>query len=282
MENVKMQSTSSIIARNEIVYLAVDSVRPNPYQPRKQFDRQRLNELATSIKEFGVMQPISVRLINGYRYELVSGERRLRAAKLAGLSQIPAIVVSISDQTSAMLAMIENLQRQDLNYLEEAEGYNNLLTDYRLTQEELAERIGKSQSTIANKLRLLKLSREVQKKLFEYDLTERHARALLAVPDEEVRLEVIEIIHSKNLNVKETERLIEGMMNKKEGGDKVKKANVKWYIGDMRFFTNTIKEAVEIMNSSGITTDYLVTESEDGCEIKISVNYVNSGTGLEA
>jgi len=149
----------------EIIYLSLDKVQPNPYQPRHIFDRTSLDELASSIQEYGVLQPISVRQINGSRYELVAGERRLRASKIAGIETIPAIVVNISEQDSAILALIENLQRQNLHYLEEAGGFLNLMTDYGLTQEEIAERVGKNQSTIANKLRILRLSKAVQKQI---------------------------------------------------------------------------------------------------------------------
>lgn len=264
--------TEYLIAENEIHYLNVEDIRPNPYQPRRYFDRQSLEELAESIKIYGVMQPVSVRLINGRRYELVAGERRLRASKLAGLETIPAIVVNISDQKSAMLAMIENLQRKDLNYLEEAEGYNNLLKDYSLTQEELAQRIGKSQSSIANKLRLLKLSGNVKKKLMECHLTERHARALLAFSTEEEQLATIEKVFKENLTVKETEVFVEKAQKRKE---QIKKAGskLKIFIRDIRIFKNTIRDAVDIMNKSGVKTAFNVTDHEGGCDINIKVMY---------
>ncbi|UZQ83009.1 ParB/RepB/Spo0J family partition protein [Thermoanaerobacter sp. RKWS2] len=171
----------------EISYLPIDSIRPSPYQPRKTFDIKNLQELSESIKVYGVLQPITVRMVGNNSYELVAGERRLKASKLAGLTEIPAIIVNAQDEDAAVLALIENLQREDLNFIEEAEGYYNLINDHHLTQEQLAKMLGKSQSTIANKLRILKLSKEIKEKLLENDLTERHARALLRLPDEELQ-----------------------------------------------------------------------------------------------
>jgi ParB family chromosome partitioning protein len=169
-----------------ITYLSIDSVRPNPYQPRKQFGKGALEELCESIQQYGVIQPINVRKITNNNYELVAGERRLRAAIMAGLKEIPAIVININDNDSAVLALIENLQR-NLNYLEEAEGYSNLINEHGFTQEELAQKIGKSQSTVANKIRLLRLSPLVKKILSDNNLTERHARALLKLHDEQLQ-----------------------------------------------------------------------------------------------
>lgn len=261
-----------LIKDNEILHLNVEDICPNPYQPRRYFDRQSLEELAESIKIYGVMQPVSVRLINGRRFELVAGERRLRASRMAGLETIPAIVVNISDQKSAMIAMIENLQRKDLNFLEEAEGYQNLLKDYSLTQEELAEKIGKSQSSIANKMRLLKLSTDVKKRIIDNGLTERHARALLVLNSEEEQMAMIERISSENLTVKETEMIVERALERKQ---QIKKAGTKLkiFVRDIRIFKNTIKDAVEVMNESGVKTDFLVTDHEGGCDISIKVSY---------
>jgi ParB family chromosome partitioning protein len=154
-----------------ICYIDIDSIRPNPYQPRKQFSKGALEELCESIQQYGVIQPINVRKISNSKYELVAGERRLRAAVMAGLKEIPAIVININDNDSAVLALIENLQREDLNYLEEAEGYSNLINEHGLTQEELAQKIGKSQSTVANKIRLLRLPPLVKKILSDNNLT---------------------------------------------------------------------------------------------------------------
>jgi len=259
----------------EIIYLPVDRVTPNPYQPRKFFNKDNIEELARSIKEYGVMQPISVRLINGVSYELVAGERRLRATRLAGISTIPAIVVNIKDQDSAMIAMIENIQRENLNYIEEAEGFQNLIEDYSFTQEELAKRMGKSQSTIANKIRILKLSKRIQKFLIENDLSERHARALLKISDEDKIMEILSKVVEQGLTVKKTEELVEKMLyqdsdqnEQKEEGKKIKR-----YIRDIRLFSNSIKQSIDIMKDSGFEADYIMDEVEGGYEVLIKLSY---------
>jgi ParB family chromosome partitioning protein len=166
-------------AGREIISLPINLIRQNENQPRKVFNQNTLIELSESIKEYGVLQPISVRHTTEKNYELVAGERRLRACQLAGLLDIPAIIVEMDDTESAILAMIENLQREDLNYIEEAEGYERLIKEHNFTQDELARQIGKKQSTIANKLRILKLGERVKRELIITGLTERHARALL-------------------------------------------------------------------------------------------------------
>ena len=266
--------TVALVENTEVKYLPIDQIKANPYQPRKFFERASLEELAKSIKEYGIMQPISVRLVNGYNYELIAGERRLRASKIAGLVTIPAIIVNICDQDSAVLAIIENLQRQNLNYLEEAEGFQNLIQDYNFTQEVLAEKVGKSQSTIANKLRILRLSKKVQKELIENNLTERHARALLKLEDEDTQLHVVEKIVKEGLTVKKTEEYIENLINKNELEKNPKSPQVKrTFLKDVRILKNTIKQVADGMNNSGLKTDYYIEESEGGCEILISVAY---------
>jgi len=238
----------------DICYLKIDSIRPNPYQPRKQFKKGALEELCESIKEYGVIQPISVRRITSSSYELVAGERRLRAATMAGLTEIPAIIVNVDDEDSAVMALIENLQREDLTYFEEAEGYNNLIKDHGFTQEELAQKIGKSQSTIANKIRLLRLSPMVKKILMDNNLTERHARALLKLSDEQMQLKVLKRVCERGLNVKKTEMLVDKAIEKlasgKENQNPVKKLSGS--IKDIRIFVNTIKQAIELMKRSGV------------------------------
>ena len=189
-KRLKYEGTAVKREGKNIVYIRIENIRPNPYQPRKKFERASLEELCESIKQYGIIQPINVR-ISGSGYELVAGERRLRAAEMAGLREIPAIILDVSDNDSAIMALIENLQREDLTYFEEAEGYQNLLSEHNLTQEELAEKIGKSQSTIANKIRLLRLSPLIKKILIDNSLTERHARALLKLHDEQLQLKVL-------------------------------------------------------------------------------------------
>ena len=241
-----------------IQYIAVDRVRPNPYQPRKVFTQSALEELAHSIAEHGLMQPITVRII-GNSYELIAGERRLKASKLAGLTEIPAVIVEVTNKNSAVLALIENLQRENLNFLE---------------QQELAKTLGKNQSTIANKLRILKLSPAIKKKLVEYNLTERHARALLKLPTEELQMEVLEKVGKQELNVKKTEQLIEQVLvNLTQEKVEEKKNNQKFraFVRDIRLFTNTITQAVDMIQQSGIDAKYTMKQEDDGYEIRIKI-----------
>lgn len=241
--------------QKNIIYVNIENIRPNPYQPRKQFNKLALEELCESVKQYGVIQPISVRKISANMYELVAGERRLRAAAMAGLTTVPCIIVDVDDNDSAVLALIENLQREDLNYLEEAEGYSNLINEHGFTQEELASKIGKSQSTIANKIRLLKLPPLVKKILMDNNLTERHARALLKLHDEQLQLKVLKKVCEKGLNVKKTEELVEKAIEKYTmQKENEKKNNVKFTkaIKDIRIFINTIKQAIILMKKSGV------------------------------
>lgn len=240
--------------QKNITYVCIDLIRPNPYQPRKQFNKLALDELCESIKQYGVLQPINVRKISLSTYELVAGERRLRAAILAGLKEIPAIIINVDDNDSAVMALIENLQREDLSYMEEAEGYSNLINEHNFTQEELAQKIGKSQSTIANKIRLLKLSPLVKKILADNNLTERHARALLKLHDEQLQLKVLRLVCERGLNVKKTEELVEKAIDKfsKDIRQKPNDRKVTKAIKDVRIFVNTIKQAIDIMKQSGV------------------------------
>ena len=188
----------------EIVNIRIDNIFPNAYQPRKFFNEDALAELSQSIKEHGIIQPITVRKM-GEKYELVAGERRWRAARMASLDVVPCSIIEITDTQSAEIALLENLQREDLNFIEEAEAYFNLINDHNFTQDQLAQRMGKKQSTIANKMRLLKLSSNVRLKCLENNLTERHARALLSLPTEELQVKVVDKVVKNSLNVKKTE-----------------------------------------------------------------------------
>ena len=246
--------------QKEIIFITPDQILPNIYQPRKTFNDDTIEELAQSIKAYGIIQPLSVRKMGNDSFELVAGERRLRAAKKAGLSKVPAIIVDITDKESAAIALLENLQREDLNYIEEAEAYYNLIRDHSYTQEQLAETIGKKQSTIANKLRLLKLSQEVRKMLLENDLTERHARALLKLSEEEDQIRVLNFVIEKKLNVKETEKYIENELNKKavkEVADGKKKIKG---IFSPKLYINTIKE---VFDKFGVNAEYKSKNHDD-------------------
>lgn len=257
-------------ADREIKTIQINLIKPNNYQPRKYFNQDALLELSQSIKEYGVIQPISVRRNGEKFYELVAGERRLRASQLAGLEEIPAIIVDMEDNESALVAMIENLQREDLNYIEEAEGYYNLIKEYGLTQEELAERIGKKQSTIANKLRILKLPENIKERLVKEGLTERHARALLRIDDEKLQNKILDNIIKHNLNVKKTEELIDkeidNLQNKTKKSKKTSQ-KYKWSISP-KIIVNTIRQ---IMDKSGVQAEYVTKEKDDCMEIVVRI-----------
>lgn len=257
----------------EVRYIKVDKIRPNPYQPRKFFEQTALEELASSIKEHGLMQPITVRVI-GDTYQLIAGERRLKASKLIGLEEIPSVITEVNNKDSAVLALIENLQREDLNFIEESQAYYDIMKDHGYTQQQLAKSIGKNQSTVANKLRLLKLSGEVIKRILENNLSERHARALLRLPDKKTQLKALNAIIDKDLNVKRTEEMIDKILISLTQENKIKKEHdqkVKRFLKDIRLFTNTITRAVDLIQQSGIEAKYTMQEKSDGYEIKIKI-----------
>ena len=243
------------VREKDIIYVDISTIKPNPYQPRKQFNPTALDELSESIKCYGVMQPINVRRLSANSYELVAGERRLRAAAMAGLTKMPVILVNVNDNDSAIMALIENIQRENLGFLEEAEAYSNLLASSRITQEELAAKLGKSQSTIANKLRILKLSEQVKKIILANGLTERHARALLKLGDDQLQCKVLEVVCQKGLNVKRTEELVERVYEKYIGNVREKEEvqrKMTRVVSDIRIFVNTIRQAIEVMRSAGV------------------------------
>ena len=249
-------------------------IKPNPYQPRRDFNKKSLEELSQSIKAYGVIQPISIRQIKSDSYELVAGERRLRAAKMAELEEIPAIIVEYRDNESAIVALVENLQREDLNFIEEGQGYNNLIVDHDFTQREIAEKIGKSQSTIANKLRLLKLPEDIKRGLIENDLTERHGRALLKLSEDSLKEKIFERIIKNKLNVNQTEVLVDGILDdltKTENKDeKQAKQNIKAMI-NIRIYLNTIKKAYSAIKETGIEAEYKEADKGDYVEVSIKI-----------
>lgn len=259
-------------ASHNVCQLDTHLIRPNPFQPRKTFHEEALRDLASSILEFGVIQPLLVRVIDDH-YELVAGERRLRASKIAGLKEVPAIIKELNDKEMAELAMIENLQREDLHFLEEAEGFHQLLLNFGFTQDELARRMGKSQSTIANKLRLLKLGEKIRDRLYENELTERHARALLKLPNEEKQLEAIQMICEKGLNVRESEVLIQEINDEisREIDPKTPRQNVVRVVRDVRIFLNTINQVVGEMKKSGLTVRVDQEQDEEYITVKMII-----------
>ncbi|KXS44067.1 MULTISPECIES: nucleoid occlusion protein [unclassified Candidatus Frackibacter] len=258
------------VKKRDIEYLPVDKIIPNPYQPRIEFDEEELKELASSIKNHGIIQPLTVRKNSEDEYELIAGERRLRASKLIGLKEVPVIVGEFVEKEMAEIALIENLQRKDLDFLEEAVGYKKLLETFDLTQKELAEQIGKSQSTIANKLRLLKLSEEVQQLAKNPNITERHARALLKLPTEELQVSVIEQVIENEYTVREMEELIDGMLAEINGEEEDEdNINVVRYFNDVRLSLNTIRKTIRDIRDSGLEVEFEEVDEDDYVEVKI-------------
>ncbi len=271
-------TTSNAISfpTKEIIYIDNNSITVNPNQPRKFFSLESISELSNSIKEHGILVPLSIRYTKGH-YELIAGERRLRASKLAGLQQVPCIIVDADTEKSQVLAIIENLQRENLNFIEEAEAFQSLLKDYGYTQEILAKKICKNQSTIANKLRLLKLEPDVKDVLIKNNLTERHARALLKLPTPETQLEILDKVVNNTLNVAKTESLIENFLNKSSESklsaeQRLKQQKIKMIVKDVKIFVNQIKLAVETIKNSGINATYEVNQSSTGYTIVVNID----------
>lgn len=233
----------------QVLLIPGDKILPNPNQPRQSFDQGELLNLALSIRTNGVLQPITVRETER-GYELVAGERRLRAAKIAGLLTVPCIVIDANTMKSAVFSLIENLQRQDLGYFEEAYAIDRLMKDFSMTQDEVARRIGKAPSTVSNKLRLLSLAEDAKRLLCENSLSERHARALLSLTEDEV-MPVLEKIIQKKLNIHQTEELIKEILEQKNAP----KRTTKRMFSDVKIFLNTINHAVDTMQKAGIKAD---------------------------
>jgi ParB family chromosome partitioning protein len=256
-------------SNEEVKQIPVNEIVPSPYQPRSVFDDDRIEELCQTIKTHGVIQPIVVRIRDG-KYELIAGERRWRAVKKLGLDTIPAIVREFNDSQAASISLIENLQREGLTSIEEALAYMKLIEIHQLTQESLAQRLGKSQSTIANKIRLLQLCEPVKQALLERRITERHARAMLALPSEELQIKVLQEIESKELNVKQTETriafILESMNQAKE-----KKPKRFSFSKDVRLAVNTIRQSVDMVVGSGLQIVTDEKDYEDRYEIIIKI-----------
>lgn len=242
--------------QDEIKHIRVEDIVPNPYQPRTVFVDERIDELCITIKEHGIIQPIIVRERDG-KYELIAGERRWRATKKLGLETIPAIVKDFNDSQAASIALIENLQREGLTAIEEAIAYQKLIDLHQLTQESLAQKLGKGQSTVANKLRLLNLPAAVQEYLLQRKVTERHARALLSLKDESLQIKMLEEIIEKDLNVKQTENRIKQILEKKEEKKPQKRVS---FSKDTRLAINTVRQSVDMVMKNGLS---IQSEEED-------------------
>lgn len=258
---------------NRVLLVPTISIRPNKTQPRKNFDEFELKSLSQSIVQNGILQPLSVRRINTTEYELVAGERRLRAAIMAGITKVPCVVIRCSDKESAVFALIENIQRRELTMFEQARGIARLIRKYGITQEQAAISLGKKQSTIANKLRLLRLTFEEQEWITSASLSERHARALLRIDDEKLRRETLSKIISENLNINQTEALVtDVLMNKQDKVIEQKpKAERKVVVKDLRIFLNTINKALDIMRLSGINATSSKNETDEYIEYTVKI-----------
>ncbi len=247
--------------------LPITDIRPNPNQPRRTFDPIALQELSTSIAVNGLMQPVVVRPVEG-AYELIAGERRWRACSMAGMKEIDAIVMDADAEKSACLALVENLHRRDLHFFEEAESYAALMKLYGLTQEQLADRINRKQSTIANKLRVNRMAPHIKAMIIDANLTERHARALLRLPNEDMQLALLERVIASNYSVKETEQQIDQLL---AASDDRPKRNVIHLIRDYRLVINTLKSTVQDLRDAGVDANYTLTEQANEVIVTVSV-----------
>lgn len=251
----------------QIILLPQEDIYPNPNQPRRRFDFDELEGLAQSIRQNGIIQPIAIRVNSNGNYELISGERRLRASRLVGISQIPCIIMEASDDKSALFALIENMQRCDLGFFEEASAIEKLIVDFKMSREEVCKKLGKAQPTISNKLRLLRLPEDVRLKITQEGLTERHARALLRLTNRSQLDRALSIIADRRLNVTESEKLIEQMLSK---GKNAKKPTVKLF-KDVRIFVNTLNHAVDTMRRAGIDADSAKSETDEYIEYIVRI-----------
>ncbi len=250
-----------------VLFLPVEAIHPNPHQPRSRFTQPELEELANSIRALGVLQPLTVRRRDGH-WELVAGERRLRAAKLAGLDEVPCLSIQADNQSSSLLALVENLQRKDLDFWEEAAALRGLIDTFHLSQEEAAQRIGKSQSAVANKLRLLKLPPQVLALLRDGGATERHARALLRLREPEQLLSAAQRVVDNSLTVAQTEALVEQLLS---AAPAQKKKPPTFIVKDVRLFLNTITRSLDLMRSAGVDAQCSREDTEEEILLTIQI-----------
>ena len=258
---MQCQKLRTYMETGRVVFLPARSIRPNPHQPRKVFAPEALEELAQSICQHGILQPLSVRRV-GTSYELIAGERRLRAGVLAGLSEIPCIVMSMDDRESGMAALVENLQRQELDYIEQARGICRVMDQWNMSQEQVAQLLGKSQSSVANKLRLLRHSEQVLQLLREKNLTERHARALLKISTEPEKISAIMKIAMHNMSVAQAEKYIESLLEKQE--EKPKNANIATFL-------RNISQTLSRIQQSGVPAISERRETENQIVLTITI-----------
>ncbi len=255
--------------------ISVDRIFPNPSQPRRKFDDDAIIRLADSIRKYGILQPLTVRRIEGQGtynalFEVVAGERRLRAAKLLDLCDIPCIILKVDSRKSAELAIIENIQREDLNFFEQASAIASLIDMYGLTQEEVARQLSMSQSFVANKLRILRLTSVEREKILKYALTERHARALLRISSVDERLRAIEYINLHSLNVASTESYIDRFLSENESVRKPRSPR-KIVLKDIRIFYNSVDRAISVVKQAGIQVESERVDEADATVLTIRI-----------
>ena len=258
-----------LLESTRVTMIAPEYISPNPDQPRRYFDPDGLSELADSIRAHGILQPLSVRRKGGGRYELIAGERRLRAAMICGLEQVPCLVLEVSRESSCLLSLIENLQRRDLDFWEEAKALERLTTVYGLSQEEAAAKVGKSQSAVANKLRLLRLEEPVAEALHRYGLTERHARALLRLEDPEQRLAAVEHIGKNQLNVADAEAYIDRLVTQNQTTPIRRRST--YILKDVRLFLNSVDRGVRLMQTAGVGAKVSRRDTEDAICLTVTI-----------
>ena len=273
-----MKSVLTLVSGREdrvLRRIRISEIVRNPNQPRRYFDPEAIATLAESIRQYGVLNPLTVRRTAGGGYELVAGERRLRAARVAGLTDVPCLLINADGEDSSVIALVENLQRRDLDFFEEANGFKRLIEQFGLTQEEAARKVGKTQSAVANKLRLLRLSQQNMELIRCNNLTERHARALLRLNDEADRINVTNYIIEYELNVSRTEEYIDEFLKAKENPQPVVEPesgkHVVRLFKDVRFFLNTLNRAVGVMVDAGIGATVKQQESDDGLTLTICI-----------
>ncbi len=273
-----MKSVLTLVSGGEdrvLRRIRISEIVRNPNQPRRYFDPEAIATLAESIRQYGVLNPLTVRRTANGGYELVAGERRLRAARVAGLTDVPCLLINADGEDSSVIALVENLQRRDLDFFEEANGFKRLIEQFGLTQEEAARKVGKTQSAVANKLRLLRLSQQNMELIRCNNLTERHARALLRLNDEADRINVTNYIIEHELNVSRTEEYIDEFLKAKENPQPVVEPesgkHVVRLFKDVRFFLNTLNRAVGVMVDAGIGATVKQQESDDGLTLTICI-----------
>ncbi len=265
-----MNCTARQRIMQRVSYIPVEEIVPGPLQPRQHFSREVLEELRDSVAQHGILQPLTVRQ-KGERFELIAGERRLRAAKMAGLEEVPCIIMDVDMESSGVIALIENIQRRDLDFVEEAEGISRLIRLFGLSQEQIARRLGKSQSAVANKLRLLRLPEDVLEQLRTQALSERHARALLRLPDADTQRRALDHMIREKMNVAAAEDYIDRLCAPPAPDPLPARRRSVFLMKDVRLFLNTMDRSVGLMRSGGVEADLRREETDDALVVTVRI-----------